>query len=542
MLKKPVKLLVGAVSVTILLSGASPYYTQAEPIAVQESEDLSEIVKKALEYVKMPMYVKANPNETFMTNTEFVQTVMKESVNVYLPATISSQWQQGQSVPKASLQPGDLVFFQNSEGAVNHVGIYIGNDKMVSSRPSTGATISPLSEEAHFKGGKRVTGFTHMEIGNDIATQALALLNAPYKEGGQSEEEGFNSSGFVKYVFAQSLNLPMPRLLSEQISVGDDVARHALQPGDVIFFSSAANGSPTSAGIYIGDDKMVYPSPSAGKVVTTNVEGSTFWSTRYLKAKRITKSTPIDTNNPIINEAMNYLGIPYVFGSEDPTIGLDCSSFVQLVFEKSMNIHLPRSTDQQWQVGESVEREDLQVGDLLFFSDTYRAGISHVGIYMGHNQFIHANRSYDVSTTYLSNSYWSEKYTGARRVNNLRLPKENPIVSEATKFIGEAPYASEGTTPEGFDTAGFTQYVFKQSMNIELPRYANDQWKKGEFVEEQDLQPGDLVFFQATYLNPAIYVGNGNVVHVSPSKGVQITHYPTSSYWKTKYVGAKRIK
>ncbi|WP_110112135.1 NlpC/P60 family protein [Bacillus sp. CGMCC 1.16541] len=542
MFKNPIKLASGVLSVSLLLTSASPLYAEAEVVSVQQSEDLSSVVKKALEYAQIPMYMKAAGNDDYLDSGEFVQAVMKEAVSVYLPQSVASQWQQGQIVPKQYLQPGDLVFFTSREGTVNHVGIYLGQDKMVSSKPLSGVKISRFSEQSHFEGGKRITGVTSMQTGEDIAKQALQLVNAPYQEGGQSEEEGFNSSGFIKYVFAQALNIPMPRFLSEQLSVGTEVDRGNLQPGGVLFFSSTMDGSPSSAGIYIGNDKMVYPSPSQNKVVTTSVESSSFWSARFLKANRITRSTPVDANNPIIRESMKYMGIPYIFGSEDPKVGLDCSSFVQLVFEKSMDIHLPRSTDQQWQVGEPIERENLQVGDLLFFSDTYREGISHVGIYMGHNQFIHANRNNNVSTTYLTNSYWGEKYTGARRVNNLRLPKEHPIVSEATKFIGEVPYLNGGTTPQGFDTAGFAQYVFKQSANVSLPRYAKDQWKAGEFVEERDLQPGDLVFFQATHLNPAIYVGNGNVVHVSPSNGVQMTHYPTSSYWGPKYVGARRVK
>ncbi|MCP3031594.1 NlpC/P60 family protein [Halobacillus sp. A1] len=249
----------------------------------------------------------------------------------------------------------------------------------------------------------------------------------------------------------------------------------------------------------------------------------------------------VSKDNSLVNEAYNYLGVPYLFGGDTPH-GIDCSGFTRLVFDQAEDIYLPRTTDQQWEVGQDVEMDDIKPGDVVFFSDTYREGISHNGIYIGDGRFIHASSTQGVTLSYLSSPYWEEKFTGVKRFDDLHLPEEEAVVSAASQFIGEVPYQNGGSTPEdGFDTTGFIQYIYKQAKGIELPHNAAAQWEVGEEVAKEDLQPGDLVFFQANYLNPAIYAGNDQVVHVTPSQGVTVTNFKTSGFWGPKYHGAKRL-
>ena len=113
----------------------------------------------------------------------------------------------------------------------------------------------------------------------------------------------------------------------------------------------------------------------------------------------------------IIETAKKYLGVPYVWGGSTPK-GFDCSGFVQYVFMHH-GISLPRTSSQQYKVGTYIKRADLKPGDLVFFGTT---GVSHLGIYIGDNQFIHASSSKGVIITSLSNSYWAVRYYGARRV------------------------------------------------------------------------------------------------------------------------------
>ncbi len=119
------------------------------------------------------------------------------------------------------------------------------------------------------------------------------------------------------------------------------------------------------------------------------------------------------TADAIIATAKQYLGTPYLWGGITPK-GFDCSGFVQYVF-KAHGISLPRTSREQYTAGTYVSKANLQPGDLVFF-DTGGNGISHLGIYIGNNQFIHSSTSKGVVITSLSNTYWAPKYYGARRV------------------------------------------------------------------------------------------------------------------------------
>ena len=117
--------------------------------------------------------------------------------------------------------------------------------------------------------------------------------------------------------------------------------------------------------------------------------------------------------NSIISLSMNYIGVPYVFGGTSP-YGFDCSGYVQYVFANA-GISIPRTADVQYDFGTPISTTELVSGDLVFFS-TYTYGASHVGIYLGDNQFIHASSSRGVTIDSLGSSYWSSHYIGARRI------------------------------------------------------------------------------------------------------------------------------
>lgn len=114
----------------------------------------------------------------------------------------------------------------------------------------------------------------------------------------------------------------------------------------------------------------------------------------------------------IVAFAKQYLGVPYVWAGQGPS-GFDCSGFTYYVFDY-FGIDLPRVADGQYSAGNRVSNP--QPGDLVFFT-TYEPGPSHVGIYIGDNQFIHASSGAGVVTiTSLSDSYYEARYLGARRV------------------------------------------------------------------------------------------------------------------------------
>lgn len=107
------------------------------------------------------------------------------------------------------------------------------------------------------------------------------------------------------------------------------------------------------------------------------------------------------------------LGIPYKFGGDSP-LGFDCSGYTMYVF-KQHDISLERTVDKQFMQGKKINKAELKIGDLVFFT-TYEKGASHVGIYVGDQKFIHASASKGVMISRLEDYYWKDRYIGARRV------------------------------------------------------------------------------------------------------------------------------
>ena len=124
-----------------------------------------------------------------------------------------------------------------------------------------------------------------------------------------------------------------------------------------------------------------------------------------------------DTASDLVMQAMNFLGVPYRRGGNSAEQGFDCSGFTRFVFENSIGLMLPRRADQQAQTAglQSVKRDELKPGDLVFFN-TMRRAFSHVGIYVGEGKFIHAPRTGgEVRVEDMRASYWAKRFNGARR-------------------------------------------------------------------------------------------------------------------------------
>ncbi len=118
----------------------------------------------------------------------------------------------------------------------------------------------------------------------------------------------------------------------------------------------------------------------------------------------------------LVLKGLELVGIHYRFGGTNPDDGLDCSGFVQVVFKDALGKLLPRTAAEQSQVGDVVAKQELKPGDLVFFN-TMRRAFSHVGIYLGDNRFMHSPRTgAEVRVEDMSQSYWTKRYNGARRL------------------------------------------------------------------------------------------------------------------------------
>ena len=120
--------------------------------------------------------------------------------------------------------------------------------------------------------------------------------------------------------------------------------------------------------------------------------------------------------HPFVRAAQRYAGVPYVWGGESRT-GFDCSGLIIVVMRDLGYKSLPHSAAEQFNYGMPVARALLKPGDLVFFANTYKPGISHVGIYLGQGRFIHAaGTGKGTIVSHLAASPYAQKYAGARHL------------------------------------------------------------------------------------------------------------------------------
>jgi len=128
-----------------------------------------------------------------------------------------------------------------------------------------------------------------------------------------------------------------------------------------------------------------------------------------------TVSANRDSHHALVDFAMQLRDIRYRRGGRVPATGFDCSGFVHYVFANVFGVDLPSDSASQFTSGEKVARAEMQAGDLVFFR-MHGKRVSHVGIYLGDGQFIHApTTGQRVKVNNLDESYWSRRFAGARR-------------------------------------------------------------------------------------------------------------------------------
>ena len=133
------------------------------------------------------------------------------------------------------------------------------------------------------------------------------------------------------------------------------------------------------------------------------------------KLDQVRQSVGIRASELVVN-AMGFLGVPYRRGGNSAETGFDCSGFVRAIYEQTIGLVLPRRADQQAAATESIDKKDLQPGDLVFFN-TMKRTFSHVGIYVGEGKFIHAPKpGAEVRVESMGVAYWARRFDGARCV------------------------------------------------------------------------------------------------------------------------------
>jgi cell wall-associated NlpC family hydrolase len=118
-----------------------------------------------------------------------------------------------------------------------------------------------------------------------LITQAMDLLGVPYRRGGNTEASGFDCSGFVRYLYENSVGQLLPRRAEEQARSTEVIDRSELKPGDLVFFNTMKRAF-SHVGIYVGDGKFIH-APRAGKSVKVDDMRSAYWQKRFNGARRV---------------------------------------------------------------------------------------------------------------------------------------------------------------------------------------------------------------------------------------------------------------
>ena len=186
------------------------------------------------------------------------------------------------------------------------------------------------------------------------------------------------------------------------------------------------------------------------------------------------------TNEQLVKEAKQYIGVRYLYGGNSPS-GFDCSGFLVYVF-KQFGIEIPRTSAEQYKNGTSVAKNELQPGDLVFFKNTYKPGISHAGIYVGDNKFISATSSSGVQIVSLSNSYWGPRYAGAKRLSSVAYggfadlsPSHDAYEAIMTLYKNNiiSGYSNSQFKPDNPVTRGQAAAILNRVLGLKPPKDLN---------------------------------------------------------------------
>ncbi|MGG4265048.1 NlpC/P60 family protein [Peribacillus simplex] len=310
------------------------------------------------------------------------------------------------------------------------------------------------------------------ERGKQIAKYAKSFVGFKKTAGEETPEKGFDSSGLIHWVLSRQ-SVPIDRLTVDGFyKQGMDTTDP--KTGDIIFFLEKDSLKVVTAGIYLGENQFVNSGYGAetvqvrsstenyfakyqveyktytpkGEHIVQNGETLKSISEKYgisMNTIKNRNALPTDElmqgqdlqlySNPlypfyvdqeaaydkaydVIKYGYTLRGFPFVFGEEDPMIGMDCSGFIYWVM-KEQGLSVKRGSAANY-FSLLPKIEEPKAGDLVFFRDTgTRLGVTHVGIFLGDGRFLNTTEKAGVHISNLSSSYFAEKFEGFGQVESL---------------------------------------------------------------------------------------------------------------------------
>ena len=294
--------------------------------------------------------------------------------------------------------------------ASSSVGTAIAPSNTVTSTTGTAGTVK-CSSSVNLRSEANTSSSSLAELKNGTAVTVVSTAN------GWCKVTCSGKTGYIKQDYVSTTGSA-----SNNTSASTGTAA-VVKCSSTVNFRSAASTSSTILGELKNGTAVTVLSTSNGWSKVSYAGKAGYISADYLvTASSGTAISPSNTaasvsisakRQSVLNYAAQFLGVPYVYGGSTPS-GFDCSGFTSYVFKNTVG-SIPRVAQAQYDATTRVSRDDLLPGDLVFFGSS-TSSISHVGIYVGSNQFIHAPSTGDVvKYSSLTGSY-ATRYQGAGRV------------------------------------------------------------------------------------------------------------------------------
>ncbi|CEO26518.1 C40 family peptidase [Paraclostridium sordellii] len=323
------------------------------------------------------------------------------------------------------LNKGDRVEYLETVGSWIKVKHNSNEGFIHSNYISTSSNTGESNEDTSVKSEKQVTGNrVNFRKGPGTNYSVITSLNKGTKVGYISESNGWakisynGNIGYMSTNYLATIDSNSGGNNSESNEDGTVKSEKQVTGNRVNFRKGPGTNYSVITSLNKGT-KVGYISESNGWA-KVNYNGTIgYMSVNYIGAVNSNsgagESGTSQGADAVISLAKQQLGKPYVWGAEGPS-SFDCSGFTQYVFKNAAGKNLPRVSKEQSKFGQSVNKSNLQKGDLIFFDTDKDGVVNHVGIYMGNNEFIHASSGGKKVIISQLNSYYNSVYTNARRV------------------------------------------------------------------------------------------------------------------------------
>ena len=424
-------------------ASAATTNTQNNQQAVEAKAD--QLIKTAKSLIGKATYSNTEYKPTFpykFSCATFLMYIFEQNGVDLATYNEDYMMQQGTPVARNQLQKGDLLFFDSKGGNIpNHVGMYIGDNKIIQmADPTQKIVITDLDSKPYYKDSyitaRRVLptlmSSNPATTGDKIVEKAYSLIDKATMGSVNNESSlRFTATGFIDYVYKTNDVKLGTTNIKDLMNKGTTVSKANLKKGDLVFFNSTKGSkTPSMVAIYAGDHRIIIPNSNG---ILTRVLFVDYYDEHYITAKRVftdsvspsvkvpeksdcrrqTSALPADK---IINLASSLIGkAKFGYGYDEKSLTFTSAGFTYYVFNQQGIDLKSKIASQQAQVGNAVQKSNLQKGDLIFFTNG-GSKITETAIYIGANQYIRLKTNGSVVKENLNSTWANKNYKTARRV------------------------------------------------------------------------------------------------------------------------------